>query len=159
MKVYDAIGGELLVHVIRSHHPQSVYTGIGRLRARRDSPPGPMVGVDEGGERRELRQVVQLSDAFRGRHQVTSGLLLHTLASLLEFPDRSLAVPRPVTSRGAAYPLFLAQRYTVVFLHTRPARPTRTPSISLHQDGHEYSARQRKMRSRFASSPDVFVRQ
>ena len=49
-----------------------------------------MVGVDRVGERRELRQVMELSDAFRDRRQVAPSLPLHAVASLIELPDRAL---------------------------------------------------------------------
>ena len=62
---------------------ESAAFGPGQLCARRDRAPNPVVGVDRVGERRELHQVVQFSDAFGSSHQVGSGLLPHAVASLL----------------------------------------------------------------------------
>jgi hypothetical protein len=96
----DAIDGDLLVGVSSGHHTPPVYIGTVRLRTWRDLAPNPMVGVDRVGERRELRQVIQLSDAFRSRHQVAPVLPLHAVAGLMEFPDSSF-LALAVIHRGA----------------------------------------------------------
>src|SRR5690242_1103573 len=57
-------------------------------------PPGPVVGVDGLGVLGEAGQVVQLVQMLGANHDVATGIPLDAVASLLQFPDRTLLALR-----------------------------------------------------------------